>query len=67
MMIYDLSWITYVPYHDMTILCWSHKWTVVMKGHSHVIPNELMTMNIQGVSLQWPILSYDLNGWLKDI
>ena len=32
---------------------------VVLKGYSHVIPNELIIINIQGVSIQWPILSYD--------
>lgn len=27
-----------------------------MKGSFHAIPNELITINIQGVSLLWPIL-----------
>ena len=32
---------------------------VVLKGYSHEIPIELMTMTIQGVSVLWPKLSYD--------
>ena len=38
-----------------------------MKGNSHAIPNDLMTMNIQGVSILWPILRYDDSERLKDI
>ena len=32
---------------------------VVFKEHSHAITNELMTMNLQGVSLLWPKIIYD--------
>ena len=37
--------------HDNDNVLISHR-RVVMKGYSHAIPNEIITMDIQGVSLQ---------------
>ena len=48
MMIQGWIWITCVPYYDMTMMCWSHKWRVVMKGNSHAILNELMIWYTNG-------------------
>ena len=57
-MIKDLLGITYVLlWHDDDNVLISFM-RVVLKGCSHAIPNEVMTMTIQGVSLLWPELSY---------
>ena len=54
MMIQGWIWITWVSYYDMTMMCWSHKWRIVLKENSHAIPNELMTWLYKG------LVSYDL-------
>ena len=41
-------WTTCMPYYDMIIMCWSHKWRVIKKGHSHAIPNDVMIWYIEG-------------------
>ena len=45
-------------WHDDDDVLISHM-RVALKGHSHAIPNELNDYDIQGVSIPWPILSYD--------
>ena len=54
----DLNHLCVLLWHDDDNVLISHM-MVVLKGNSHAIPNELMIMNIQGVSLLYLILSFD--------
>ena len=48
MMIQVWIWITCVPYYDMTMICWSHKLRIFMKGNSCELYNEIMTWLCKG-------------------